>query len=145
LEEFSLVKVEGMSYNPFTGGCFGMSIAMVDHILRRNGYRLIEAAHANIIAVHEDVAHLFEDRPQDPWFWFQSVKSGLYHSHWMGGGRVNADTNSPLSLYGEGTGFRTQSGPTMLFPEGTYREATSTSRSVFGKHSFSRHSPLDCV
>jgi hypothetical protein len=102
--EFSLVKVEG-AFRPFEGGCFGMSLSMADHILRRNGYRLIEAAQANIIAVHEDVAHLFEDRPQDPWFWFQFVKSGLYHSHWMGGGRVNADANSPLSLYGGGLGL----------------------------------------
>merc|ERR1719401_651676 len=103
--EFTLVKVEGPAYNPFTGGCFGMSISMVDHILRRNGYRLIEAAHANIIAVHEDVAHLFEDRPQDPWFWYQATKSGLYHSHWLGQGIVNASKNSPLALYGEGLGL----------------------------------------
>lgn len=102
--EFTLVRVEG-AFNPFTGGCFGMSIAMADHILRRNGYRLIEAAHANIIAVHEDVAHLFSDRPQDPWFWFQFVKDGLYHSHWMGGGLKHAVQNSPLSLYGQGLGL----------------------------------------
>jgi hypothetical protein len=108
--EFSLVQVAPSEcdgggcmrgFGPFQGGCFGMSLAMADHILRRNGYRLIEAAHANIMAVHEDVAHLFEDRPQDPWFWFQFVKSGLYHTHWMGAGRVNAETNSPLATWGQ--------------------------------------------
>jgi hypothetical protein len=106
--EFTLVKVENESFNPFTGGCFGMSLSMAHHILQRNGYRLIEAAHANIMAVHKDVAHLFLDRPADPWFWFQFVKSGLYHSHWLGEGRAHADKNSPLSLYGEGLGLYTE-------------------------------------
>jgi len=102
--EFSLVKVEG-AYNPFTGGCFGMSLSMADRILKRNGYRLIEAAHANIMAVREDVAHLFEDRPHDPWFWFQSVKSGFYHTHWLEGGIQHAAENTPLGLYSEGLGL----------------------------------------
>jgi hypothetical protein len=99
--EFSLVSVEG-EFNPFGGGCFGMSISMADRILRRNGYRLIEAAHANIMAVHEDVAHLFEDRPQDPWFWFQFVKSGMFHTHWMGAGKFfSPETKTPLAIFGQ--------------------------------------------
>jgi len=106
--EFTLVQVDDASFNPFTGGCFGMSLSTAHHILQRNGYRLIEAAHANIMAVHKDVAHLFLDRPADPWFWFQFVKSGLYHSHWLGQGKDEADKNSPLSLYGEGYGLYTE-------------------------------------
>lgn len=43
---------------------------------------------------------------------------------------------------GEGTGFRTQSGPTQLFPEGSYKDISTSSRTTYAKPSFYRLSPL---
>lgn len=44
---------------------------------------------------------------------------------------------------GEGTGFRSQSGKTALFPEGSYKDVPTTSRMAFSKPPFFRLSPLD--
>lgn len=55
----------------------------------------------------------------------------------------NADLISfPFS--GEGTGFRSQSGPTNLFPEGSYEGVGTSTRSAFQKPNFAgRHAPAD--
>ena len=42
-------------------GCFGMSLSMVQRILKKHGYTLVEAAHANVMAVQDRDAHLFVD------------------------------------------------------------------------------------
>ena len=60
-----------------------MSLNMAHRILQSHNYVLIEASFVNILAVPRDVGHLFDDRPHDPYFWYQTVKSPRKHHHYM--------------------------------------------------------------
>ena len=77
-------------------GCFGMSLSMVQRILKKHGYTLVEAAHANVMAVQDRDAHLFVDRPHDEWYWFSLVKSAKGHTHWK---KAPGKQHSPATVH----------------------------------------------
>lgn len=89
--DFTLVKMN-FTAGRSRAGCWGMSINMAHRVYQHYGYSLVSAAHIDVMAVSNSV--LFPsgnsnmsplgDRPTDPFFWYQLVKSALHHNHWRG-------------------------------------------------------------
>mmetsp|Transcript_31127 Transcript_31127/g.80021 ORF Transcript_31127/g.80021 Transcript_31127/m.80021 type:complete len:249 (-) Transcript_31127:68-814(-) len=70
----------------------------------------------------------------------QAGGAAKLNTHMMSKLQKNNKISFPFS--GEGTGFRSQSGLTEVFPKGSYKGITTTQKSSFSKPTFCRFSPF---